>query len=48
MAGLLAGTNFAGHVGHRVKGQKEKRKLKPQAGALRAGFWRAGRVESCT
>ena len=47
MTGLLAGTNFAGHVGHRVKGQKEKRKLKPQAGALRAGFWRGGRVESC-
>lgn len=38
MAGLLAGTNFTGHVGHRVKGQKEKRKLKPQADALRAGF----------
>jgi hypothetical protein len=38
MAGLLAGTNFTGRVGHGVKGQKEKRKLKPQADALRAGF----------
>ena len=45
MTGLLAGTNFAGRVGHRVKGQKEKRKLKPQAGALHAGVRRANRFD---
>jgi hypothetical protein len=45
MTGLLAGTNFAGRVGHRVKGQKEKRKLKPQAGALRAGVGRGSGVQ---
>jgi hypothetical protein len=45
MIGLLAGTNFAGRVGHGVKGQKEKRKLKPQAGALHAGVRRANRFD---
>ena len=45
MTGLLAGTDFAGRVGHRVKGQKERREHKAQAGALRAGVGRESGVQ---